>query len=45
MDADGSTSYNLEEELQNFTRNGMTFKSVVFVPATELIRIFNQKQR
>ena len=39
--ADGSISYGLEEELQKFVRNGMTFKSVVSVPGTELVRIFN----
>ncbi len=39
--ADGSIAYGLEEEFQKFARNGMTFKSVVSVPGTELIRIFN----
>jgi len=39
--ADGSISYGLEEEFQKFARNGMTFKSVVSVPGTELVRIFN----
>ncbi|MFZ4545400.1 MAG: hypothetical protein ACOYOA_15210 [Saprospiraceae bacterium] len=39
--ADGSISYGLEEEFQKFERNGMTFKSVVSVPGTELVRIFN----
>lgn len=39
--ADGSISYGLEEELKKFERNGMTFKSVVSVPGTELVRIFN----
>lgn len=39
--ADGSIAYGLEEELKKFERNGMTFKSVVSVPGTELIRIFN----
>lgn len=39
--ADGSISYGLEEEMQKFARNGMTFKSVVSVPGTELVRIFN----
>lgn len=39
--ADGSISYGLEEEFQKFERNGMTFKSVVSVPETELVRIFN----
>lgn len=39
--ADGSIAYGLEEELQKFERNGMTFKSVVSVPGTELVRIFN----
>ncbi|MFZ4456191.1 MAG: hypothetical protein ACOYOT_08220 [Bacteroidales bacterium] len=39
--ADGSISYGLEEELQKFVKNGMTFKSVVSVPGTELVRIFN----
>ncbi|MHC1706556.1 MAG: hypothetical protein AB9842_03420 [Bacteroidales bacterium] len=39
--ADGSISYGLEEELNKFKRNGMTFKSVVSVPGTELVRIFN----
>ncbi len=41
--ADGSISYGLEEELQKFVRNGMTFKSVVSVPGTELVRIFNRR--
>jgi len=41
--ADGSISYGLEEELQKFVKNGMTFKSVVSVPGTELVRIFNGK--
>lgn len=39
--ADGSIAYGLEEEFQKFARNGMTFKSVVSVPGTELVRIFN----
>ena len=39
--ADGSIAYGLEEEFQKFSRNGMTFKSVVTVPGTELVRIFN----
>jgi hypothetical protein len=39
--ADGSIAYGLEEELKKFERNGMTFKSVVSVPGTELVRIFN----
>ncbi len=39
--ADGSMAYGLEEEFQKFARNGMTFKSVVSVPGTELVRIFN----
>ena len=39
--ADGSIAYGLEEEMQKFARNGMTFKSVVSVPGTELVRIFN----
>ena len=39
--ADGSIAYGLEEEFQKFARNGMTFKSVVTVPETELVRIFN----
>lgn len=39
--ADGSIAYGLEEEFQKFARNGMTFKSVVSVPGTELLRIFN----
>jgi hypothetical protein len=39
--ADGSIAYGLEEEFQKFERNGMTFKSVVSVPGTELVRIFN----
>ncbi len=41
--ADGSISYGLEEEMQKFARNGMTFKSVVSVPGTELVRIFNSQ--
>lgn len=39
--ADGSIAYGLAEEFQKFARNGMTFKSVVYVPGTELVRIFN----
>ena len=39
--ADGSIAYGLEEEMKKFERNGMTFKSVVSVPGTELVRIFN----
>jgi hypothetical protein len=39
--ADGSIAYGLEEEFQKFARNGMNFKSVVTVPGTELVRIFN----
>lgn len=39
--ADGSIAYGLDEELKKFERNGMTFKSVVSVPGTELVRIFN----
>jgi hypothetical protein len=39
--ADGTIAYGLEEELQKFARHGMTFKSVVSVPGTELLRIFN----
>ena len=39
--ADGTIAYGLEEEFQKFARNGMTFKSVVTVPGTELVRIFN----
>jgi hypothetical protein len=39
--ADGTIAYGLEEEFQKFARNGMTFKSVVSVPGTELVRIFN----
>lgn len=39
--ADGSIAYGLEEEFQKFARNGMTFKSDVTVPGTELVRIFN----
>lgn len=39
--ADGSIAYGLKEEFQKFARNGMTFKSVVTVPGTELVRIFN----
>ncbi|MFN5842787.1 MAG: hypothetical protein ACK45G_06100, partial [Bacteroidota bacterium] len=39
--ADGSIAYCLEEEMKKFERNGMTFKSVVSVPGTELVRIFN----
>ena len=39
--ADGSIAYGLEEEFQKFERNGMSFKSVVSVPGTELVRIFN----
>ena len=39
--ADGSIAYGHEEEFQKFARNGMNFKSVVTVPGTELVRIFN----
>lgn len=39
--ADGSIAYGLDEELKKFERNGMTFKSVVSVPGTELVRVFN----
>lgn len=39
--ADGSIAYGLEEEFKKFERNGMTFKSVVSIPGTELVRIFN----
>ena len=39
--ADGTIAYGLQEEFQKFERNGMTFKSVVSVPGTELLRIFN----
>jgi hypothetical protein len=39
--ADGTIAYGLEQEFQKFARNGMTFKSVVSVPGTELVRIFN----
>jgi hypothetical protein len=39
--ADGTIAYGLEEEFQKFAKNGMTFKSVVSVPGTELVRIFN----
>jgi hypothetical protein len=39
--ADGTIAYGLEQEFEKFKRNGMEFKSVVSVPGTELIRIFN----
>lgn len=39
--ADGSIAYGLEQEFKKFERNNMTFKSVVTVPGTELVRIFN----
>ena len=39
--ADGTISYGIEEELQKFVKNGLTFKSVASVPGTELVRIFN----
>lgn len=39
--ADGTISYGIAEELKKFERHGMTFKSVVSVPGTELVRIFN----
>jgi hypothetical protein len=39
--ADGTISYGIDEELQKFVKNGLTFKSVTSVPGTELVRIFN----
>ncbi|MBC7523355.1 MAG: hypothetical protein H7239_02810 [Flavobacterium sp.] len=39
--ADGTISYGIDEELQKFVKNGLTFKSVASVPGTELLRIFN----
>jgi hypothetical protein len=39
--ADGTIAYGLEQEFKKFEKHGMTFKSVVPVPGTELIRIFN----
>jgi hypothetical protein len=39
--ADGSIAYGLDAEFEKFARNGMTFKSVVSVPGTELVRIFD----
>ena len=39
--ADGKISYGIEAELQTFVNDSISFKSVMPVPRTELLRIFN----
>ena len=39
--ADGKISYGIEAELETFILDSISFKSVITVPGTELLRIFN----